>query len=287
MEAMIIDVTQENFNEMVINNSMHVPVLVDFWAPWCGPCKQVMPMLEKLANDLAGRFILAKINTEEQQELANHFQIRSIPSFKIFHQGQMVQELQGAQPLNAFQTALAPYLKPDESEDLRAQAQQAFAEGDYERATQLLSQAAQANPNNYRVHLDLAKMYFQRGHVDDARQLLEKLPDEARQSDEGKSLMALFKFSQMVAEAPDIETVQNTLQTNPNDAESLYHLAGYLMLHQQVEEAMNCLLKLFTVDRDFRDGIAKTTLLEIFDLLAKDHPQQVNTYRRKLQNLLF
>ncbi|AZR81764.1 tetratricopeptide repeat protein [Thiomicrospira sp. S5] len=287
MEAMIIDVTQENFNEMVVNNSMHVPVLVDFWAPWCGPCKQVMPMLEKLAKDLAGQFILAKINTEEQEELANHFQIRSIPSFKIFHQGHVVEELQGGQPLSAFQEALKPYLKPDESEDLRAQAQQAFAEGDYDRAMQLLGQASQANPNNYRIHLDLAKMYFQRGHVDEAKQLLEKLPDEAKESDEGKSLLALFKFSQMVAEAPDIETVQKNLQANPNDPEALYHLAGYLMLHQQVEEAMNCLLKLFTVDRDFRDGIAKTTLLEIFDLLHQEHPQLVNAYRRKLQNLLF
>ncbi|MDX1796730.1 MAG: thioredoxin [Hydrogenovibrio sp.] len=287
MQAMIIDVTSENFEEMVLQNSMHVPVLVDFWAPWCGPCKQVMPMLEKLANQFAGRFILAKVNTEEQQTLADQFQIRSIPSFKVFHQGKVVQELQGAQPAKAFEEALQPYLKPDESEDLRQQAQQAFAEQQIDRALQLLGEAAQANPNNFRVHLDLAKMYFQTGHVDRAKELMEKLPDEAKASDEGKSLLALFKFTQIVAESDSVEALQQRLQQDPNDAEALYGLSGYLMLHNHPEQAMQTLLKLFMVDREYRDGIAKKTLIEIFEMLQSDHPELVNAYRRKLQGLLF
>ncbi|MDG4812163.1 thioredoxin [Hydrogenovibrio sp. 3SP14C1] len=287
MEAMIIDVTQDNFDEMVLNNSMHVPVLVDFWAPWCGPCKQVMPILEKLAHDLAGRFILAKVNTEEQQELAAKYQIRSIPSFKIFHQGQEVQELQGAQPASAFRDALEPYLKSDLSEDLRQQAQQAFSAGEYDHAIKLLGEASQANPNNYRIHLDLAKMYFQSGHLDKAETLMEKLPDEAKHSKEGKSLQALFKFTQIVANADDIETVQKTLQNDPNNAEALYHLAGYLMLHNHPEKAMSCLLKLFSVAPDYQDGVAKKTLIEIFEMLQDDHPELVKAYRRQLQNLLF
>ncbi len=286
-QAMIVEITSENFQQMVVENSMHVPVLVDFWAPWCGPCKQVMPMLEKLAQEWAGRFILAKVNTEEQQELAAQFQIRGIPHFKIFHQGEVVKELQGALPITEFKTALEPYLKPDESEELRLQAQQAFAQGQYDEAVELLGKASQANPNNYKVHLDLVKMYLQTGHMDKAQNLFNKLPDEAKKSPEGKELGLILRFSSIVAEAGDIDKIQQTLAEDPNNPDALYGLAGYLMLHGKVEEAMQALLKLFMVNRDYKEGIARKTLLEIFEALQQEHSELVNTYRRKLQNLLF
>ena len=286
-QAMIVEITPENFQQMVIENSMQLPVLVDFWAPWCGPCRQVMPLLEKLAQEWAGRFILAKVNTEAQQELAAQFQIRGIPHFKIFHKGEVVKELQGALPITEFKAALEPYLKPDESEALRLQAQQAFAEGRYEEATELLGKASQANPNNYKVHLDLVKMYLQTGHMDKAQALFNKLPDEAKKSPEGKELGLILRFSSIVAEAGDIEQIQQTLEKDPNNAEALYGLAGYLMLHNKIEEAMQTLLKLFMVNRDYKDGIARQTLLELFDALQASQPELVNTYRRKLQNLLF
>lgn len=287
MQAMIVDINDNNYTEMVIQNSHHKPVLIDFWAPWCGPCKQVMPLLEKLAQELAGQFILAKINIDESQVLAQQMQIRSVPTFKLVVNGEVVDELNGAQPIAAFKTLLAPYLEAEPSEVLRTQAQQAFATGEYDQAIVLLGEASQADPNNYRVHLDLVKMYFETGHLDKAQALLNKLPDEARLSPEGKPLVALLRYSEVVAEAGNLEHIQSTLAANPSDPMALYGLAGYLMINQQPEPAMQSLLRLFMVEKDFKDGIAKKMLLELFEILEAEHPEMVNAYRRKLQNLLF
>ena len=287
MQAMIVDITADNFQQMVLENSFHLPVLVDFWAPWCGPCKQILPQLENLAQGWAGRFILAKINTEEQTELANQFQIRSIPSFKLYKNGKVIAELQGAHPLAKFKEMLEPHLKPEPSEELRLQAQEAFQLGNYDEVVRLLGEAAQANPNNYRVHLDLVKMYLHTGNLEQGQSLFDKLPEEAQNSPEGKPLKLLMRFGKIVDESPAIEDIQASLREDPNNAEALYGLVGYLIIHNAFEEAFKALLKLFTSHKDFQDNIAQKTLLELFESLKDSHPELVKNYRRKLQMLMF
>ncbi len=284
---MIVDITSENFQEIVIQNSQQLPVLVDFWSPNCGPCMQIMPQLEALAQELAEQFILAKVNTEEQPELAEHFQIRSIPSFKVFKDGQVVAELVGAQPIADIKTLLEPYLKADLSEELRQQAQEAFLAENYDQVVSLLGQAAQANPNNYLVHLDLVKMYLHTGNLTQAQNLFNKLPEEAQTSPQGKPLNMLMEFGKIVHESAPVIEIQASLKENPNDAASLYGLVGYLMINHAYEEAMQTLLKLFMVERDFKEGIAQKTLINIFSALQEDQPELVKSYRRKLQGLLF
>lgn len=173
------------------------------------------------------------------------------------------------------------------SNQLREQAQQAFATGEMTEALSLLGQAAKADSTNFYVHLDLAKMYFQTGNVEKAQNLIEKLPDEAKQSDDGKFLLSLFKYTQVIAEIGDVETIQQKLADNENDSEALYGLSAYLMLNGQIEQAIQSLLKLFTSDRNYKEGIAQKSLIDIFNLHQSQQPELITVYRRKLQSLLF
>jgi len=287
MQAMIIDVTADNFQQMVVQNSHQVPVLVDFWAPWCGPCQQIMPQLEKLAHEWAGRFILAKVNTKEQQELAAQFQIRSIPSFKVYFQGQVVEDSSGALPISDFKKQLEPYLKPDDSDSLVDQAKLAVDQGNFDQAIALLTEAANLNPNNYKIHLEMVNVYLKTDKTAEAEELFLQLSEDAQNSAEGSALKISLVFSRAASEAGTLEELESKLETNPNNAEALFGLSTHAMVRQEFEDAMTHLLKIFMVQRDYNDGVAQKALIDIFNSLQETQPQLVNTYRRKLQSLMF
>lgn len=287
MSTYTVNVTSTNFEQVIIKQSYQVPVLVDFWAPWCGPCKQVMPILEALAEEYTGRFILAKINTEEQQELANHFQIRSIPSFKVFVDGQVVEEVQGAQPIQAFKTLLEKYMAADESENLRLKAQQQLEANQADKALQTLSQASQINPNNFKIHFDLVAIFVLQNKLDEAKQLFAQLPEDIQKSAEGKILNQKITFAVELENAPALEDIEAELIKTPNNPELLNAKVKICLAKQDYAAAMASLLKLFQVDRGFLDDYARKTLIELFEMLKETDPDLVKSYRRKLQALLF
>lgn len=173
------------------------------------------------------------------------------------------------------------------SEDLRQQAQNAFIQGDMAQAMELIQKASQTEPTNFKIHLDLVQMYIQTGHLDKAQDLFNKLPDEAKESEEGKPLAGFLTFANSAQQAGDIQEIQKTLQENPNDPAALYGFASILVIHHEYEKALQTLLKLFSVAREYKEGLAQKSLIQLFEQLNSSQPELVKAYRRKLQNLLY
>lgn len=286
-QAMIVDINMNNVQEMVIQNSKRLPVILSFWEPLNEQSKLANTILEKLAAEFAGKFILAKVNAGQQTELVEKFSLPGVPFYKLVKNGDIVTELSGLQSEQHYRDLLNSNITEDPSEVLRKQANQAFAEGQFDQAIALLGEAAQANANNYQIHLDLVQMYLHTGHLEKAQNLFEKLPEEAQQDPKGKELDGVLFFSAAIQDIPDLQSIQATLADNPNDCDALYQLAGLLMLNGQAENALQTLFKLFTADRTYQDGLPQKSIIKAFEMLTAKAPELVTIYRRKFQSLLY
>lgn len=282
--AHVVDVTLENFQSVVLQASMRVPVLVDFWADWCAPCKTLIPVLEKLAEEYKGAILLAKVNADQQPDLTAHFGVRSLPTVKILFRGQLVDEFVGALPESQIRALLDKYAL-SESEQLRRQAKALVAQGDTAQALAILRQANQADPNNMDVLLDLASVSAQTGDLQTAKDICDNLPADMRGKPEAKQLQARLRFVEKAGQLPDPASLQQRLAADPNDAEALHQLSLHQILANDFEAAINTLLELMQKNRDYGDDAGRKTLLEVFDLLGKEDPL-VKTYRRRLYAML-
>ncbi|MGW8311547.1 MAG: thioredoxin, partial [Thiogranum sp.] len=196
----MLELNHSNFESEVIGKSFEMPVLIDFWADWCAPCKMLMPVLDKLAADYPGQLQIAKVNTDVERGLAQQHGIRSLPTLHLYRNGELVEEILGAQPESTLRTLVEAYLVRASDKTLDA-ALACAAGGDRTRALQLLEQAWQEDPQNPRVPLELLRLYIEDGQLEKAAQFHEALPHEVRESDAGKGLRLLLEFAATAAEA--------------------------------------------------------------------------------------
>jgi putative thioredoxin len=261
-----------------------MPVLVDFWADWCAPCKMLTPVLDKLASDYPDQLQIAKVNTDVERGLAQQHGIRSLPTLHLYRNGELVEEVLGAQPESTLRALIEAYLERASDNTLR-EALALAARGERARALQLLEQAWQEDPQNPRVPLQLAKLYIDDGQLDTASQFLAALPHEVRESDEGKGLRLLLEFAATAAEAAPIDTLKTRLEKNPADSEALCQLAAMQVMESDYDAALESFITLLTRDRSFNDGAAQRGLLAVFSMLGEDDPR-VATYRRRMFTLM-
>ncbi len=278
----IIEVTRENYQQ-VMEASFRVPVLLDFWASWCQPCQVLMPILARLAEEYEGKFLLAKLNTEEEQEIAAQFGIRSIPTVKLFRDGQPVDEFMGALPESAVREFLDRHVAR-ESDAMVEKALENLRTGNADNAIALLKEARETDPDNPRVTLALAQAQAATGDIRSAEATLDSLPVDERDRPEVSALRSHLFFEGQVADSPDASELEARLSTDPDDHESLHQLALRKVVDRDYDAAMDLLLKLMQKDRSFGDDAGRQGLLKVFELLGDD--PRVGQYRRRMASLL-
>lgn len=277
-----------DFEQKVLAASRSVPVIVDFWAEWCQPCRILKPILEKLANEYAGRFILAKVNSDENQELAVTYGVRGIPAVKAFVNGELVDEFTGALPERQVRDFIER-LMPSPAEPLRQQAAEARHHGDDGKALGLLRQAVALDPACENAQLDLAELLFDAGALEEAQRAV----DSVAQTEDPKRKARVDALSARLhlatnADGADVPALQRKLETDPADLETRLQLGNALALQHDYRGACEHLLEIVRRDRRWNDEAGRKTLLALFNLLGADprHDDLVREFRVALARTL-
>jgi putative thioredoxin len=280
IDTVTIDATEADFQQSVIEESKKRLVLVDFWAPWCAPCRSLTPVIEKLAQEYAGRFLLARVNSDENQSLAGQFGVRSIPNVKAFSDGKMVDEFAGAVPEGTVRQFIERLL-PSPAEEQRRTAMQAYASGNADAALASLDAAQSLEPNNDNIRLDRAEILIDLGRSEDAEALLDELAPLAKLESRVEHLRALLTFSDTGQAEVSTDQLEARVSQNSTDLDARLALAKQYVAAKQFEPALNHLLEIIQTDRQFGEDAGRKTMLAVFELLGNEH-QLTRQYRRLL-----
>ncbi len=278
--ATVLDVTTPTFEKEVIERSRKTPVLVDFWATWCGPCRTLSPVLEKLAAEAQGAWALAKVDIDGSPELAEAFGIQSVPTVALLKDGKVVDGFLGAQPEPKIRALLARHVVPQR--DPVADALAFEREGKPAEAIALLRAQAKSDRNDARARAQLARLLALSGAAGEAELLLDALPEVERESDAARAARAILGAQD---HAGDVEKLRSAVAASPGDVAARLALGRALLAARRFEEAVPELFEAARRDLAFHGGEPKTALLEAFTALGEEHPLTTE-YRRKLSVLL-
>lgn len=294
---LIKDVTEANFMADVVDASNEVPVIVDFWAPWCGPCKTLGPMLEDIVTKAKGAVKMAKIDVDQNQQLAaalaqQGLPLQSIPTVVAFVKGRPVDMFQGALPASEIEAFVKKAIEAgggDASgglDDALAAAEEMLAEGAIEDAAQTFAAIIEEDQANAPAYAGLARCQIAGGALDQAEAVLNGVPAEISGAAPIEAAFAQLELARQAANSGPLDELKAALAADENNHQARFDLAGALHAAGEVEEAVTQLLELFKRDREWNDGAAKQQLFTIFDALAANDPIVLNG-RRKLSSMIF
>ena len=285
----IKDINQDQFVQEVVEVSKTTPVIVDFWAPWCGPCKQLTPTLENLVNKKGGKVILAKINVDENQGIAAQLNIQSIPTVYGFVDGKPIDAFQGAQPeskIEAMINKLIDAMPGNEIPALIQDAEKLFKEQEYEKAQKIYENLIGLDPGNTIIISGLLRCLTQLKKFDDTKELLESLDDETLNNPEINKVKKLIESLNNNVNETIIDNLSNQIKQNPNDKNLRLELSMELLQSNQIKKGFDELLILFDQDPKWNDEVAKKKLLEYFDMLGFNDPNVIEA-RKQLSRIMF
>ena len=291
-DDLIMDVSEADFMDKVVQASMTTPVIVDFWAPWCGPCKTLGPQLEDAVKAVKGAVKMAKVNVDENQMIAGQLRVQSIPTVYAFWQGQPVDGFQGAVPgseIKAFVERVVQAAGGDASgglDDAIAAAEEMMENGEAVDAAQVFAAILEEDPNHAKAYGGLVRAHIATGDLEQAEAILNGAPAEISKAPELEAAHAQLELAKQASDAGPVAELRAQVEANPDDLQARFDLAQALYANGDAEGAVNELLELFRKDREWNDGAAKAQLFTIFEALKPNDPVVLNG-RRKLSSMIF
>lgn len=277
----IVDATPENFAELVIGNSMRGPVMVNFWSAKAGPCLKLWPLLEKLAADYSGKFLLVNLNTDKHSQFArNELGITSVPTVKMYRNQQVVDVIHGAESESSFRNMIAKHL-PRQSDAHILNAVEQYQQSNIEYAFKKLKKLQQEDPANPRIPITLIKLMFREGRLQDMLDYIQSLPSNLRKNEEIMHIATHAQFILAAQNSTDISQIESILEASPDNVEKRFELSAHYLIADRYTDAMDQLLALIKYDRSYKDDIGVKGIVCILNIMGGDS-DITKKYRKKM-----